>query len=237
MAIVLSVNIGAARETAHSDVGVTGIDKRPVAGPVFVRPPEVGSALEGDVICDHRFHGGADKAVYAYAREDLDLWSAALGRELTDGVFGENLTTRHLDVSHALIGETWRVGPSALLRITEPRVPCRTFAGWLGEQGWVKRFTGAASPGAYMAVLEAGPVRAGDRIEVVERPDHGVSVRVAFKAMTTESGLLSRLLEVDNLREYALRRLRSPEPDDADKEDPGAGAADEAGEDDAGAAA
>jgi hypothetical protein len=55
--------------------------------------------------------------------------------------------------------------------------------------------------------------------------------------MTTESGLLSRLLEVDNLREYALRRLRSPEPDDADKEDPGAGAADEAGEDDAGAAA
>jgi MOSC domain-containing protein YiiM len=211
MAIVQSVNIGAARETAHSDMGVTGIDKRPVTGPVFVRSPERGSALEGDVICDDRFHGGAEKAAYAYAREDLDLWSATLGRELGDGVFGENLTTRDVDVSHALIGETWRVGSSALLRITRPRVPCRTFAGWLGEQGWIKTFTDAASPGAYMEVLEAGAVEAGDRIEVVERPEHGVTVRVAFKAMTTERVLLSRLLEVDNLREYALRRLKSPE--------------------------
>ena len=211
MAIVLSVNIGAARETAHSDMGVTGIDKRPVTGPVLVRPPEVGSGLEGDVICDDRFHGGAEKAVYAYAREDLDQWSATLGRELGDGVFGENLTTRGLDVSHALVGETWRVGASTLLRITRPRVPCRTFAGWLGEQGWVKRFTDAASPGAYMAVLEAGEVRAGDRIEVIERPEHGVTVQVAFKAMTTERELLSRLLEVDRLREFALSRLKTPQ--------------------------
>lgn len=219
MGIVLSVNIGAARETAHSDVGVTGIDKRPVAGPVFVRPPEAGSAFEGDVICDHRFHGGARKAVYAYAREDLDVWSAHLGRELGDGVFGENLTTRGLDISQALIGETWRVGPSALLRITEPRVPCRTFAGWLGEQGWVKTFTDAACPGTYLAVLEAGPVRAGDGVEVVERPEHGVSVRTAFKAMTTERGLLSRLLEVDSLRELALRKLGSPESGDTGVQD------------------
>ena len=114
MSELVSVNVGRARETAHSDVGVTGIDKRPAEGPVTVRAPGPrgagGSGLVGDAVCDLRFHGGDDQAVYAYAREDLDWWSARLGRTLPNGTFGDNLTTRGVDVTGAVIGERWRIG-------------------------------------------------------------------------------------------------------------------------------
>ena len=62
------------------------------------------------------------------AREDLDDWERELGRSLTNGVFGENLTTSGLDVSGALIGERWRIGPEVVLEVTSradsvPHVP------------------------------------------------------------------------------------------------------------------
>ena len=214
MAILVSVNLGEARPSMHTSAGATGIDKRPVTGAVLVRPPGRGGAggLVGDAVCDTRFHGGADKAVYAYAREDLDWWSAELSRVLPCGVFGENLTTAGLDVTGAVIGETWRIGASALLRVTAPRTPCRTFAGWLGEPGWIKTFLARAVPGAYLGVAEAGPVRAGDLVDVVERPTHGVTAGLAFQALTTRPDLLRRLLDVDSLRAEAHRRLRLARP-------------------------
>ena len=101
---------------------LTGIDKRPVEGPVMVTRPRAAGmgmvGLAGDRVYDVRNHGGPDQAVYAYAREDLDWWVEQLGLELPNGAFGENLTTAGLDVSGALLGETWRVGTAVL---QEPR--------------------------------------------------------------------------------------------------------------------
>ncbi|MGY0236089.1 MOSC domain-containing protein [Longispora urticae] len=198
MASVLSLNLGRITPTEHAGVGETGIDKRPVPGPVAVAAPGPkgvgGSGLVGDRIRDLRHHGGDDQAVYAYAREDLDTWAAELGRELRDGVFGENLTTTGLDVTGALVGERWRVGAEVVLEVTAARIPCRTFAGWLGERGWVKRFTERGVPGAYLRVIVPGEIRAGDPVEVIHRPEHDVTVGLAFRAMTTDRDLLPKLL-------------------------------------------
>ncbi|MFG3583470.1 MOSC domain-containing protein [Streptomyces sp. NPDC047990] len=197
---LLSLNLGRARAVPYTDraVGVTGIDKRPVTGPVRVSSPGpkgVGaSGLAGDTVCDLRHHGGDDQAVYAVAREDLDDWERELGRPLANGAFGENLTTLGLDVSGARIGERWRVGAELVLEVTSGRIPCRTFQGHLDEPGWVKRFTHRAAPGAYLRVIESGEIRAGDPIEVVHRPGHEVTVAVEFRAMTTERELLPGLL-------------------------------------------
>lgn len=204
MAVVLSVNVGRAQATEHSGVGVTAIDKRSVDGPVEVRAPGskrdgLGSGLVGDAICDRRHHGGDDQAVYAYAREDLDRWAAALQRPLENGGFGENLTTAEVDVTGALIGERWRIGRGLLLEVSCPRIPCRTFAGWLGERGWMKRFTHEARPGAYLRVIERGTVQRGDSIEVIDRPAHDITIGVVFRALTREPLLLERVLEAGAL--------------------------------------
>ena len=208
---LLSVNAGRPRPSPAGEVRLTAIDKRPVDGPVMVTPARPqSSGVAGDRVCDVRHHGGPDQAVYAYAREDLDFWEAGLGRPLRNGMFGENLTTSGLDVNGALIGERWRVGPDAVLEVSRPRIPCGTFQGWLAQEGWIKRFTKAARSGTYLRVIEAGEIRAGDVVEIVDRPDHDVSVAVCFRALTLEPELLPRLLAADalpdSLRERARRR-------------------------------
>lgn len=197
---LLSVNVGRPLPVPYTNQpdGLTGIDKQPVEGPVRVTAPGpkgVGaSGLAGDAVCDTRHHGGDDQAVYAYAREDLDAWERELGRPLANGCFGENLTTDGLDVSGALVGERWRIGPRVVLEVTAGRIPCATFQGHMGERGWVKRFTRKAATGAYLRVIEPGEIRSGDPVEIVYRPDHGVTAAMQFRAVTTERELLPRLL-------------------------------------------
>jgi len=117
---VVSVNVGRPREiVVDGEVVRTSIWKDPVDGRVAVR----GVNLAGDDQSDRRVHGGDRKAVYAYAREDLDWWSERLGQVLAPGTFGENLTTEGLDVAGACVGERWLIG-STLLEVTQPRLPC-----------------------------------------------------------------------------------------------------------------
>ncbi|MEV7006580.1 MOSC domain-containing protein [Streptosporangium sp. NPDC051022] len=207
MAQLLSVNLAHPHSADYTAASFTGIDKRPAPGRVAVFAPgsigTAGSGVAGDAIGDLRDHGGDDQAVYAFAREDLDFWERELGRALSNGIFGENLTTSGLDVGGALIGERWRIGEGVVLEVTSARIPCRTFAGWLGEQGWVKRFTQAARPGAYLRVVEPGEIGAGDGVEVVFRPAHEVTVELLFRALTTEAELLPRVLDAGD----ALNRV------------------------------
>lgn len=212
MALVLSVNLARVRPNPDAPAKPTGIDKAPVDDPVLVRAPETGSGLAGDSIGNRRLHGGPDQAVYVYAREDLDEWERRLERPLSNGMFGENLTTTGVDVTGARIGERWRIGTDGLLlEVTAPRTPCRTFAAFLGIRGWIKTFTAAGKPGAYLRVLSPGRVRAGDAITVEHRPDHDVTISLAFRARMAEPELLPRLLVADALAEelkaYARRKL------------------------------
>jgi MOSC domain-containing protein YiiM len=212
---LLTVNVGRPKIVEYTDTpgGATGIDKQPVEGAVRVSDPgpkgEGAGGVAGDAVCDLRHHGGTDQAVYAFAREDLDVWERELGRALGNGAFGENLTTSGLDVSGAKIGERWRIGGELVLEVTSARIPCRTFASWLGEKGWVKRFTQQGAPGAYLRVVEPGEIRAGDPIEIVHRPDHEVTVHMAFRAETTERTLLPEVLAAgDALHPELLRAAR-----------------------------
>ncbi len=210
---LLSVNTAKPLEVDFTDAegGVTGIDKRSTDGPVAVSAPGptgVGaSGLAGDTVADLRYHGGEHQAVYAYAREDLDDWERELDRALPNGVFGENLTTSGVDVSGSLIGERWRIGSRVELEVSHIRIPCRTFAGWLEEQRWAKRFTRAARPGAYFRVVTPGEIQAGDPIEILHKPEHEVTISFLFRALTTEPALLERVLAArEHLAPAALER-------------------------------
>lgn len=213
---LLSVNVGRPKAVPYTDQpdGLTGIDKRPVEGPVRVAAPGPkgvgGSGLAGDAVCHLRHHGGNDQAVYAVAREDLDDWERELGRTFANGAFGENLTTTGLDVSGARIGERWRIGPEVVLEVTAGRIPCRTFQGHVGERGWVRRFTRKAATGAYLRVIAPGEIRAGDAVEIVHLPEHEVTARMEFQATTTHRELLPRLLAAgEALHPEALAAARA----------------------------
>jgi MOSC domain-containing protein YiiM len=219
MPSVLTVNLAHPRPNSDKGKLRTGIDKRPTNDAISVRAPGpmhdgLGSGLVGDFIGDTQFHGGDDQAVYAYAREDLDVWQRELERDLDNGMFGENFTTAGVDVTGSRIGERWHVGSDGVvLEVSAPRIPCRTFATWLSIQGWVKTFTKAATPGAYLRVVQSGTVRAGDSIVVADRPDHDVTIGLVFRALTLEPDLLPGLLAADALpdeiKEQARRRTVS----------------------------
>lgn len=173
--------------------------------------------MAADLIGNRKLHGGDDQAVYAYAREDLDGWQDKLDRPLTNGMFGENVTTVGIDVTECLIGERWRVGSDGLiLEVSRPRTPCRTFANFLGIRGWINTFTRAAAPGAYLRVVTPGLLQAGDPVTIIERPDHDVTIRHVFRAMMSEPELLPSILTADALAEevkhLARRRIAVSPP-------------------------
>ncbi|MGQ0626330.1 MAG: MOSC domain-containing protein [Sporichthyaceae bacterium] len=194
MPTLRAISVGVTAPCAHSRLGRSAIDKRPVEG--AVRAFAMG--LAGDEQADRRHHGGIDQAVYAFAAEDLERWSTQLGRTLRDGQFGENLTTVGIDLAAALIGERWRIG-TAEFEVSLPRIPCQTFQGHLGERGWVRRFTADARSGAYLRVLVEGELSAGDAIDIVHRPDHEISTAAVFRALSTEPALLAAMLDVSAL--------------------------------------
>lgn len=198
---VLTVNAGAAEPDPGKPGRVTGIGKRPIEGRADVRPPGpkrggLGSGLVGDAVCDHRHHGGDDQALYAFAREDLDRWEQRLGRELPNGMFGENLTTAGIALDEAVVGEVWRIGPDVRVQVTDPRIPCGTFQRRMGVAGWLAAFTAEGRPGTYLRILAPGTVGAGDEIVVEHRPAHGVTVAELFRALTTERDRLAAVARV-----------------------------------------
>jgi MOSC domain-containing protein YiiM len=166
----------------------TGIRKLPVTGRVAVG--ELG--LDGDVQVNRKHHGGEGQAVYAYAQEDAEWWAAELDRELPPGRFGENLRTSGLDLRTAVLGEQWQVG-TALLQVTAWRTPCANFARFWDIPDLVKRFAAHGATGAYLRVLETGALGAGDVVEVVSRPGHGITVETAFRIVMNAKSRLPEL--------------------------------------------
>ena len=196
MAKVLSINVTSiVHEGAWTgSEGRTGIDKRPVDRAIRFE----NDGVAGDVVVDRKHHGGYDKAVYAYAREDADWWEQEIGKSIANGAFGENLTTQGIDVNAALIGERWQIG-SVVLEVSEPRIPCRVFAGFWDRPTLIKDFTEVKRSGAYMRIIQEGEMAPGAQINVISRPEHGITIRDIFEAKAGERGKIAKLKEVTAL--------------------------------------
>src|SRR5262252_5339738 len=192
---VLSINVGLPRAFEYNGrLARSAIWKSAVAGRVAAR----GVNLAGDDQADRRAHGGPDKAVYAYAVEDLGWWAQQIGRPLQYGEVGENLTTEGIAVNEALVGERWAIG-TTVLEVSEPRVPCWRLGVRMNDKLFPRRFTEALRPGAYLRILVEGHVGAGDDIQVIERPDHDLTIRDVFRIYTRDRAEVERLLTVPRM--------------------------------------
>ena len=208
MARLISVNVGRPREISarRGQPLMSAIFKEPVEGRVRV----AGVNLAGDDQADRSVHGGPDRALYAYAAEDLEWWADQLGRPIPAGMMGENLTTADVDVTNAVIGERWRIG-SVLLEVTAPRVPCFKLGIKMGDGRFPIRFAAAGRPGAYLRIIEHGELGASDDITVADVPDHDVTVALVAHAFHDDHSLAAKLLTAPALGagwpDWARRQL------------------------------
>ena len=195
---VVSVNVGLPREVEWKGRKVlTGIFKSPVAATLPVRRLNI----NGDAQADLTVHGGPDKAVYAYPSEHYGPWREQLGRELTAGNFGENLTTEGLLEDAVHIGDEFRVGTARLV-VTQPRMPCFKLGIRFDDPGMVRSFLQAGKSGIYFAVLEEGAVGPGDPIERLAEDKSRITVAEMFRLVLDRDPVpaaLRRLLGVPSL--------------------------------------
>lgn len=192
---ILSVNVGTPKEFEYKGrTAISAIWKSPVSGRVTVR----GNNLDGDDQADRIAHGGYDKAVYAYALEDITWWELQVDRTLGYGEFGENITTQGIEVNDALVGEHWKIG-STILEVSEPRIPCWRLGVRMKDKTFPRRFTQALRPGSYLRTIVEGNIGVDDEINVVKKPDHDLSVRDVFRIFTRDRAEYERILAVDQM--------------------------------------
>jgi MOSC domain-containing protein YiiM len=170
---VVSLNVGRPRQvdTPRGPV-LTAIWKAPAAGRLALRRFN----LEGDQQADLRYHGGEHKAVYLYPSEHYAFWRGELpGMEMPLGMFGENLTSEGVLEDETSIGDRFRIG-TAVLQVSQPRMPCSKLALKFGRADMVKRFWKSGRSGIYFSIVEEGELGAGDEIVPVSRVTGGISV-------------------------------------------------------------
>jgi len=194
MGRILSVNVGKGTHVLVNGRDVrTGIFKAPVDGPVGIKRTKV----DGDEVADLRVHGGPYKAVYLYPSEHYDFWQTELGLDnLRFPSFGENLTTEGLIESTVHIGDVFQAG-SAILKVTQPRMPCFKLALRFQRADMVKRFWQSGRSGIYFSVVKEGEVERGDSIERIESDSERVSIAEVvglYKGTEWSSDLLQRTL-------------------------------------------
>jgi MOSC domain-containing protein YiiM len=199
---LLSVNVGTPREIEWMGrVDKTSIWKSPVQGRVAVR----GANVWGDEQAAPEFHGGLEKAVYAYAREDIDWWERELGRGLEHGVF--------VEVTGAVVGERWEIG-SVVLEVAQPRIPCWKLGARMNDPSFPVHFAAAGRPGAYLRIVQEGEIGEGDEVRVGARPQHGLSVGDVARIYHQERARCAALLAAPELapewRDWALKRTGDP---------------------------
>jgi len=174
---LISINLGQQREQqVGTRLETTGIYKIPTRGPVHVTP----LGLQADFVCDQKHHGGPDQAVYVYGEPDYAWWSQELGRELSPGTFGENLTISGLESAAFSIGDRL-IFETVILEVSAPRIPCSTLAARMGDPGFVKYYRRAERPGLYCRVIQPGPIRVGEDLRLEKYLGDGLSVLQLFR--------------------------------------------------------
>ena len=167
-----------AKEKEGGETWVSGYGKEPVDGEVFVGRLN----LDGDGQADKRWHGGPDMAVLAYANAHYARWRAELAWPAAGpGAFAENFTVDGVDEQSACLGDIWQVG-AARLQISEPRKPCRNISRFWGREDLLRLTEQSGRFGWYLRVLREGRVRAGQEIELIERPHPEWTVARAMAA-------------------------------------------------------
>ena len=171
---LISVNTGTARPVFMEGRRIlSAIGKQPVAGPVAVHS----LGLNSDEQADPSVHGGLSKAIYALPSEHLAWWQqqrqasgvTMFEETLAPGYLGENLSLQGVLEKEVFIGDVLRF-QDVILRVTQPREPCGKFNAVMGYPHAARDMVQSGRCGFYLAVDQAGSLRAGESFDIVPGP-------------------------------------------------------------------
>jgi len=173
--LIESLNIGfPQKETFYGKTFHTGIRKRPVSGPLYLKK----LGFDGDGVADLKNHGGQDKAVCVYSLDHYPYWEEILGTKLNPPAFGENLSVSRLKEDDVCLGDTFQLG-TAVVQISQPRQPCKKLTALYGRNDLVKLVVNSGYTGFYLRVLKVGRVEAGNTLVLLKKEYHQISVAYA----------------------------------------------------------
>lgn len=204
---IVAISLSGIRQLEHEGRRTrTGICKEPVPGAVYASQ----DGIEGDAQADRENHGGADKAVYAYAVENYRYWEQELGKTLAYGQFGENLAVSGMTDDSVHIGDIFRMGLIEC-QVTQPRVPCFKLGMRMEDSTFVGRFHHSGRVGFYLRVLKEGPIKPGDSIERIHADPGQLNIQDAMLALNKnpkQQEIIARALNIPALSEAWRESLR-----------------------------
>ncbi|MCB9189517.1 MAG: MOSC domain-containing protein [Flavobacteriales bacterium] len=172
---IVSTNIGERKTVDWKGKSLeTGIYKYPTEKAIFLGKSDV---LDDHVI-DRKYHGGIDKACYAYSLDHYNFWKSLYPEvDMTYGAFGENLTIENLAESQLRIGDQLKIGTDVIVEISQPRQPCMKLGIRFNDQRVVKRFVKEPFSGIYLRVLNEGWVKTDDQVTVLNICKNNLTVK------------------------------------------------------------
>lgn len=196
---VLSVNLAKPREiTLNAKKRLTGMYKKPVLEPITLTK----HGVEKDIVADKENHGGWSKAVYLYGKNNYAFFKDSYPELAFDnGLFGENITISNLDETNVYIGDEYKMG-NAIIKITEPRLPCDTLGYRFGTQKIVKHFMKSTFCGAYCSVIKEGEVKYNDTLKLIKRPKNSLSLAMVYSIYSenkNNNDLIKKIIKLKDL--------------------------------------
>ncbi|MDO3408776.1 MOSC domain-containing protein [Saccharibacillus sp. CPCC 101409] len=196
--LIASVNVGMPKTVPNGRKEVeTGIFKSPVEEGAYLGK----LGFEGDEQADLKNHGGSDKAACVYSVDRFPFWENGILPKLGPGAFGENLSIENGAEEDFCIGDTFAIG-EAVVQLSQPRQPCFKLSVRYGVPELPAKVQETGYSGFYFRVLQEGLVREGDRLELVQRHEAGISVMRANEIMyhrKEDAEAIRSLLAVEEL--------------------------------------
>ncbi len=176
---IVSVNIGEKRKVKwRNKIVETGIFKFPVDNPIFLDIEDV----KNDHVVDRKYHGGIEKAVYAYGEQHYEYWKGLYPKqEWTYGMFGENLTVTNLDETNIRVGSTYQLG-EAIIEVTKPREPCYKLGIRFNDPTIIKQFWNSTKSGIYFKILRTGYVGKSEEMILLNKPINNPTIAEVYES-------------------------------------------------------